>query len=189
LANPEHLAILKQGVEVWNQWRARGLVEPDLRGAKLKGRDLVRADLTICDLRGSDLSGADLHEVDLRESYLWNADLTGASLRNARMHRADFRGADMESVALHRADLHQADLSTANLRLAWLYDAFFVDTKLTGVDFSHARMGGTVFSSVDLSEVLGLDAVSHDRPSSLSVDTLRASKGKFSESFWTCPHF
>ncbi len=23
MANPEHLAILKQGVEVWNEWRKR----------------------------------------------------------------------------------------------------------------------------------------------------------------------
>ena len=25
MANPEHLAILKQGVEVWNKWNAKGL--------------------------------------------------------------------------------------------------------------------------------------------------------------------
>lgn len=34
MANEEHLAILKQGVEVWNQWREQHLqIVPDLRDA------------------------------------------------------------------------------------------------------------------------------------------------------------
>ena len=33
MANPEHLAILKQGVEEWNKWRREYPgVEPDLSG-------------------------------------------------------------------------------------------------------------------------------------------------------------
>jgi len=40
MANPEHLKILKQGVEDWNQWRKDnpdikpGLSEADLRGGR-----------------------------------------------------------------------------------------------------------------------------------------------------------
>lgn len=42
MANPEHLAILKQGVEVWNQWRKdRPEIEPDLKGANLKNLNLL----------------------------------------------------------------------------------------------------------------------------------------------------
>jgi len=36
MANPDHLAILKQGVVAWNAWReANPDVRPDLVGAKL----------------------------------------------------------------------------------------------------------------------------------------------------------
>jgi hypothetical protein len=39
MANPKHLAIIKQGVEAWNDWRsAQHRVKPDLRGADLSGR-------------------------------------------------------------------------------------------------------------------------------------------------------
>jgi hypothetical protein len=36
MANPEHLQMLRQGVEVRHQWRGQnGVIEPDLRGANL----------------------------------------------------------------------------------------------------------------------------------------------------------
>ncbi|WP_181256577.1 hypothetical protein [Merismopedia glauca] len=41
MANPEHLHILKQGVEVWNQWREKNYrIEIDLSGADLSEANL-----------------------------------------------------------------------------------------------------------------------------------------------------
>jgi hypothetical protein len=38
MANEEHVALLKQGVEVWNKWRKENpVVRPDLNGANLRG--------------------------------------------------------------------------------------------------------------------------------------------------------
>ncbi len=38
MANPEHLKILKQGVEAWNQWREQNpQTKPDLSGVDLGG--------------------------------------------------------------------------------------------------------------------------------------------------------
>ncbi len=52
MANPEHLEILKQGVEQWNKWRKEHPeVRPDLSGA-----DLCRANLSEADLSGADLA-------------------------------------------------------------------------------------------------------------------------------------
>ncbi|MCZ6529883.1 MAG: pentapeptide repeat-containing protein, partial [Chloroflexi bacterium] len=54
MANQEHLDILKQGVEVWNAWRAENEeVQVDLRKA-----DLRKADLTGANLYGADLTYA-----------------------------------------------------------------------------------------------------------------------------------
>jgi hypothetical protein len=45
MANEEHLAILKQGVEAWNKWRhANPRIWPDLRGANLSEVDLSTTD-------------------------------------------------------------------------------------------------------------------------------------------------
>lgn len=56
MANQEHLAILRQGVEVWNQWRVQHhLIYPDLNGA-----DLKRVDLKACNLSHASLDSADL---------------------------------------------------------------------------------------------------------------------------------
>ena len=60
MANPEHLKILKQGVEAWNSWREEHPEEkPDLTGADLKSQELVQVDFstaskrTFCGFRGS----------------------------------------------------------------------------------------------------------------------------------------
>src|SRR3954453_19806146 len=58
MANAEHLAILRQGVDAWNTWRRK---EPRVRP------DLSEADLRGADLRGADLSKAKLIEADLIE--------------------------------------------------------------------------------------------------------------------------
>jgi hypothetical protein len=47
MANEEHLARVKEGVEAWNQWRgAHSEIQPNLSGAKLSGAALRRADLS-----------------------------------------------------------------------------------------------------------------------------------------------
>jgi hypothetical protein len=51
MANEEHLAILKQGVEAWNQWRRENpsivpdLAETDLTSRNLNGANLSKARL------------------------------------------------------------------------------------------------------------------------------------------------
>ena len=87
MANPEHLNVLKQGVEVWNRWREEN---PETR--------------------------PDLTQADLREAKLGLANLSGANLRRAYLYRANLRGADLSGANLFLADLLQADLSEADLR-------------------------------------------------------------------------
>jgi hypothetical protein len=55
MANDEHVALLKQGVDAWNTWRDEN---PDIRP----------------DLSNADLTGADLRQADLREAHLSRAE-------------------------------------------------------------------------------------------------------------------
>jgi uncharacterized protein YjbI with pentapeptide repeats len=156
MANPEHLAKLKKGVEEWNTWRRSNLtVVSDLRGADLHRADLNGADLRAANLREADLSGANLRE----------ADLSGANLREADLQRAD----------LQKADLREANLSEANLRGADLHRADLSGAALRGANLSEANLLETVFGDTNLKDVQGLDACHHFGPSILDHRTLAKS--------------
>jgi uncharacterized protein YjbI with pentapeptide repeats len=142
MANPEHLEILRQGVEVWNAWRTKEpLIEPDLSGANLSGARLYRADLTQANLfeanlGGADLSGAylyraNLSRADLSEANLAAANLGTAGLAGANLYRADLSKASLAAANLGRAYLDRANLSRADLNWAQLVDTNFVDATLT----------------------------------------------------------
>jgi hypothetical protein len=46
MANDEHVALLKQGVNAWNAWREKSPgIRPDLRGAGLREEYLRKANL------------------------------------------------------------------------------------------------------------------------------------------------
>src|SRR5215207_7820481 len=87
MANEEHAALLKQGVDTWNAWRRENpnvfpdLDKADLRRAFLGGADLSGAFLIEVDLRGANLAGA-----KLQAAILVGTDLTGADLTGARIH-------------------------------------------------------------------------------------------------------
>jgi hypothetical protein len=117
MANEEQLAILRQGVEVWNNWRYKN------------------ANVTI-NLTRAILTGVDLTGINFVEAKLFEADLSGAVLDEARLRHANLRGADLANTRLRRADLRNADLSGAYLTASKLSQAQFYATTLGNLDFS-----------------------------------------------------
>ena len=68
MTNPEHLKILKQGVETWNRWRRdHPNVVPSLGGANLGGAKLSGADPTGRTSSGLTSSGPGLRGERRRE--------------------------------------------------------------------------------------------------------------------------
>ncbi len=92
MANPEHLEILKQGVEQWNKWRWKNWNNPE-----------VLPDLSRADLRKADLGWADLSFADLRE-----ANLRGTNLNWARLNGTDFTAAEALATNFSAVDLSTA---------------------------------------------------------------------------------
>lgn len=209
MANPEHLAILKQGVKKWNQWREEdSTVEPDLAGARL-----VNADLNRAKLGKANLSGADLTHAHLCRAELVGAELIGAKLLGANLIDANVRTANLKGASLRKAKLAQADFSNTSLDYSWvigvgtpvgraypadlgeanLTDAKLIGANLTGANLSRANLAGTNFNGasisgthfddVDLSVATGLETVDHLGPSTVGIDTIHKSKGKIPDVF------
>ncbi len=151
MANQEQVEILKQGVQVWNQWRARNLgFQVDLFGAELSGADLREANLSGADLRQADLWKADLWEANLSEADLSGASLMGASLSRAQLGGAHLYGAHLMGANLSGADLRQADLSGADLREANLNETDLSGALLMGANLKRADLSGADLREADL---------------------------------------
>jgi uncharacterized protein YjbI with pentapeptide repeats len=167
MANEEHLAILEQGVDAWNEWRTRySSISPDLSevdfgetrlyGANFYGANfykanfykaiLTRACLIKADLRGEvSLIKATLSWADLR-----GADLAEANLLDADLYEANISGANLYHAMLSNVNLWGANLSGANLREAHLYGANLYKADLRGADLRGADLRATDLSGANL---------------------------------------
>lgn len=171
MANAEHVAILEQGVEVWNQWRKEkrnvrpDLSEADLNDANLSGINLSDANLSGADLIEATIMDADLNGVNLSDANLGAADLTGTELNGANLHsahlvesvlygaklrRADLSNANLEDVNLEDANLRRADLSDTNLRRGTLRAADLSDSELIYTSFGEVNLHNADFTDTKL---------------------------------------
>ena len=150
MANQEHLKLLQQGVEVWNQWRKEHAhIQPDLSDADLRMANLMKADL----------SGANLSEANLLGTNLMAANLSGASILRA----------DLTAANLSYADLSYAHLSGANL-----LGAVLIQTNLTRATLTQCSIYGISAWNVQLEGAIqdSLVITPHDEPI-ITVDNLR----------------
>lgn len=87
MADEEQLALLRQGVAEWNEWRKQNSDIP----IDLSEADLVGANLTDADMRGAVPRGADMRGADLSGAYLRGAVLTEAILGGTIFADTDLR--------------------------------------------------------------------------------------------------
>jgi hypothetical protein len=169
MANPEHLAILKQGVEVWNRWRKENpRIIPDLSGrVSLRGANLACINLAKANIRlRSWAQVPDLSMVNLQKADPSSADLLGAVLAQADLSSANLRGANLGDTKLQTANLSGADLVATS----------FHNTTLTRANFSNCLFGFTILHAVNLGSVVELESIDHDGPSFVDTRTLLRSR-------------
>ncbi len=131
MANQVYLDILRQGVEVWNQWR--------------EDKQVIRPDLRKANLERANLKGVNLKRANLEGAILWNA-----CLERANLVRANLIGADLVGVKLNSADLRGAWLGKVNLEEAWLGKANLEGADLGNADFSGANLEKAYLKGADL---------------------------------------
>jgi uncharacterized protein YjbI with pentapeptide repeats len=180
MANPEHLAKLKEGNEAWNRWRRDNPdVAPDLSGANLiatnlggtydvrvnsfesisRGASIIEEVISgEADLSGANLSFADLSYATLKGANLNQADLTEAKLSSADLYKANLIGTDLtranlggeRGVVLRFANLNKANLRAAILREADLVFATLKRANLNEADLSQANLSNANLGGADL---------------------------------------
>jgi uncharacterized protein YjbI with pentapeptide repeats len=166
MADEEQLAVLRQGSDAWNAWRAQNpTIRVDLDGANLAsanlaGANLTRANGTEANFLGANLTEANLSRAVLSFSMLSNADLTradltGAHLVYARLQESCLRNSNLtmaflRGVHLYRASLHQANLTSANLTDANLHQTDLTRANLENADLTRARLVETDFTGACL---------------------------------------
>lgn len=139
MANQEHLAILKQGVDVWNEWRDE---HPDIRP------DLRQVNLSRANLRDAVFNKASFFYASLWQANLNGATFTGVDLQRANItdnnsfyfiqntsiddNNTNLSGLDLRGINLTGAELSKANLSGANLRRASLIGTNLTEAILTG---------------------------------------------------------
>lgn len=115
MASEKHLALLRQGVSVWNEWRRSNPdTTPDLSGASLEGTylenvnfagaNLAGADLSKCLLRWARFNGAILDDVALDGADVVNT-LLGEKLKQQRLEKQR-----QETLEAHRQFLKSHNL-------------------------------------------------------------------------------
>lgn len=101
MANEEQLEILRQGVEVWNEWREEN--------------PLFDIDLSEVNVEGLDLNNANLVGVDFRDSKFWNVSLNNANLGGTSLFGVNFIGANLIGADLTQALFGVTVLSDVDL--------------------------------------------------------------------------
>ena len=171
MANPEHVKWLLEGVDNWNQRRAREGFKPDLSDSDIYGEFLkaeklaadgsiplskiilndanlsgsyfeANSDTTGADLRNADISFANLQGVNLTNARLEGADFSESVLDGAILHKANLCGAEFHSTKCYKTEFYHADLKNTEFDDAVLKNALFIGATLVGADLSLAKLTG-----------------------------------------------
>jgi hypothetical protein len=178
MANEEHLALLRKGVEEWNAWRRYHMnIVPDFSGANFSD-----ANLSQCMLNHANFSDADVSDVNLSHAHLWAADfsrahlshtnLSNANLGHANLSHANFSRVNLTGVNLYNANLNSTDLTGADLTRANLINAQFTNAKLSGCRIFGISTWNIKLDGITLSDLI---VTQHDE-ADIIVDDLETAQ-------------
>lgn len=147
--NPDHLTLLKQGAEAWNQYREKTGESADLSGASLDWINLYEANLSGSDFQSASFANASLNMVNL----------AGANFENAFCPESNFSGCNFEQANLKGAKFMRSTLDGSRFKGALVNtDTDFSMSNLIISDLSGMQAQGMCFSFTQLSGAKLTDA-------------------------------
>jgi hypothetical protein len=152
MANPEHVAKLKEGWVAWNAWRNTTEEKPDLSGIVLVGDLLDNYNLTAVQFSNAQFENVSLFGASCEGCSFERTLLIGANFSGTSLKKSSFRGATIEFGVFFWCDLDESD-------------------------FTGAALTTTTFAQVSLRGVLGLETVSKSATNSIGIDTFFNSGG------------
>lgn len=177
MANAEHLAILKEGVEVWNEWRELNpKIKPDLSRVYfvefippiIISWPMLEESLNEIEVKQSGDSlfidtptfprfrytGDDLERVKLGQE----------GLRDFNFYKCNLKGSFFDKVDLSNANFISAEISGGRFKYSNLTRANFQKTKLTNVKFDNSKIHETCFTRATLNnaDLSGIHIASSD---------------------------
>lgn len=169
MANEEHVRILMQGVEAWNQWRQANTGSvADLRGI---------------DLSGTKLDGFVFSRTDFAGAVLRGAQIDDSAIVGCDLRRADLTECDFHDTVVVRTDFTKACLDRAHLDGMIILRSDFTHARFKEASFGDVVMNGNVIVGNDFSTTVGLANIRHIGPSNIDIDTILASAGNLPDSF------
>ncbi|HEX3105233.1 MAG TPA: pentapeptide repeat-containing protein [Terriglobales bacterium] len=150
--NPEHLAVLCEGQEAWNQWRREHpSTEVDLSGVNFNDpQKLPKVDFTDVDLSNANLTGITYREGGFMRTNLRRANLRWSNLVDTWFIGSNLTQAILVEVKLNMANFGEVKAQRANFALANLRGAQFVGAKLQYSVFSGADLALADFTDANL---------------------------------------
>jgi uncharacterized protein YjbI with pentapeptide repeats len=182
MANEEHLAILRQGVYAWNNWRmCNPEVIPDLSLAAFDNSNTIREkdfdlfeinfsktnlaqakfiefDLAEADFSEANLDGADFSRSILSGAILNRASLQGVTFTGTKLNKAKLNYTNMVNSDLSKAKLVRASLCGSNLNYSILEGADLTEALLIGANLNHAKLINVNFSGANVNEANFVEA-------------------------------
>ena len=151
MANQEHLALIKQGATIWNQWyKQNKKIVPDLAKANLSGLDLSKIDL-----HKANLAGANISNTDLTNACLVDSNLEGANFLRSNLENANLKGANLDYVIFSQAKLNDKTKISASGRTVWeIVNNEAKDKNFNGVDLRNSNLFRADLSKADLSHAI-----------------------------------
>ena len=163
MANPQHIAWLREGARAWNARRQSQRFDPDLSSedisralggheredireisVRLRDVNFSGANLSNSTLRDTDLTAAKFYMANLNNAKLVGSDLTGAQFvggtsRSARFHSAKFIKTLFLQLDLTAAQFNGAELQETRFLQCIMDGAHLYSESLTGADFILSR--------------------------------------------------
>ncbi len=163
MARKEHVGILMQGVETWNNWRKKHpTIHPDLSHAYFWGMNLAHANFCRVDLQGANLSESNLSGSNFVEANLREANLDKCNLGKVELFVTDLREADLNDANLNEASLYGVDFREASLRHARFWGTEVYESNFTKADLSFADFWMSRLIRCDMTDAIVDDAFVKD---------------------------